>query len=393
MIDYNKIEVFINQSIIPKESDWVDKPFYEIEPELNTYRKIVKDNGWWTPQLTTHSGGLGLSLTAHAKLMQILGKTPYGCYLFNANAPDAGNMELLEMVGTKEQKQEYLAPLVNGDIRSSFGMTELDFAGSNPVQMGTTAVKQDGHYIINGKKWFTTAADGSKFTIVMAVTNPDKENPYLRLSMIIVPTNTEGYTLERNIPIMGHAGEGWFSHSEISFKNVKVPVSNLLGNEGEGFKLAQKRLGPGRIHHCMRWMGICERAFDMMCERALTRKISENEYLADKQIIQNFIAESRAEIDAAKLYIVDTANKMEKFGHKETRLQISAVKFYAAGVLQRVIDKAIQTHGALGITDDTILSFFYREERGSRIYDGADEVHKVSLAKRILKEKQKNNGY
>jgi acyl-CoA dehydrogenase len=393
MLDYNKIEAFINESIISKESDWVGKPFYEIEPELNSYRQIVKDNGWWTPQLPKHSGGLGLSLTAHAKLMQILGKTPYGCYLFNAHAPDAGNMELLEMAGSEAQKQEYLAPLVNGEIRSSFAMTEPDFAGSNPVQMGTSAVKKEGYYIINGKKWFTTAADGAKFTIVMAVTNPDEENPYSKASMIIVPTDTDGYTLERNIPIMGHAGEGWFSHSEISFKDVKVPVANLLGVEGAGFKLAQKRLGPGRIHHCMRWMGICERAFDMMCERAITRKIAENTYLADKQIIQCYIAESRAEIDAAKLYITDTANKMERYGHKETRLQISAVKFYAAGVLQKVLDKSIQVHGALGITDDTILSFFYREERGSRIYDGADEVHKVSLAKRILKEKKRNNGY
>ncbi|MFV0248793.1 MAG: acyl-CoA dehydrogenase family protein [Tenacibaculum sp.] len=392
MIHYKKIEEFINLSVIPKELEWIGKSFYKIEPELNKLRQIVKDNGWWTPQLSKHCGGLGLSLTEHAKLMQILGKTPYGCYIFNAHAPDAGNMELLEMAGTATQKKEYLSPLVNGDIRSCFSMTEPDYAGSNPIMMGTTAIKKNGYYIINGKKWFTTAADGSTFTIVMAVTNPDEGNPYLRSSMIIVPTNIKGYVIERNIPIMGHVGEGWLSHSEISFNNVKVPIYNLLGIEGEGFKLAQKRLGPGRIHHCMRWMGICERAFDMMCKRALNRKISKTEYLGDKQLIQNFIAESRAEIDAAKLYITDTANKMEQFGHKETRLQISAIKFFAAGVLQKVIDRAIQVHGALGITEDTILSFFYREERGSRIYDGADEVHKVSLAKRILKEKRKNNG-
>jgi len=389
MINYKEIKSFIQDTIIPKEKDWVGKPFYSIESELNTFRNIVKQNNWWTPQLDKDSGGLGLTLSEHAKLLEILGMTPFGCYLFNSHAPDAGNMELLEMAGNKKQKEEYLKPLVNGDIRSCFAMTEPDLAGSNPVRMGTIAVKEGDNYIINGKKWFTTAADGSKFTIVMAVTNDENENPYAKSSMIIVPTNAKGYTIERNISIMGHANEGWFSHSEITFKNVKVPITNLLGNEGEGFKLAQKRLGPGRIHHCMRWMGICERAFDMMCERAITRKISDTEYLGDKQLVQDFIAVSRAEIDAAKLYIIDTANKMEMLGHKEARLQISAVKFYAAGVLQKVIDRSIQVHGALGITDDTILSFFYREERGARIYDGADEAHKTALAKRILKEKKK----
>ena len=219
----------------------------------------------------------------------------------------------------------------------------------------------------------------------MVVTDPDGEDVHKKASQIIVPLKTEGVEFVRNVSIMGHPGAGWESHAEIKFNNVIVPITNVLGSEGEGFAIAQKRLGPGRIHHCMRWIGMCERAFSLMCERAVSREISEGKMLADKQTIQNWIAESRAEINAARLMVQDAAKKIDAQGTYKTRAEISIIKFYCANVLQKVVDYAIQVHGALGLTDDLILSSYYRHERASRIYDGADEVHKSRLARLILK--------
>jgi alkylation response protein AidB-like acyl-CoA dehydrogenase len=219
----------------------------------------------------------------------------------------------------------------------------------------------------------------------MAVTNPDA-SPYMRASMIIVPTDTPGFNLVRNIPVMGHAGEDYFSHAEILYQSCRVPQKNLLGPEGHGFVIAQERLGPGRIHHCMRWIGICNRVYDLMCHRALNRVISPGKTLATKQIIQSWIAECAAEIRAARLMVLHTAWTIENLGGKEARQDISLIKFVVANTMQRVIDRALQVHGGLGMTDDTIIAFFYRHERAARIYDGADEVHKVSVARRILKE-------
>jgi alkylation response protein AidB-like acyl-CoA dehydrogenase len=294
-------------------------------------------------------------------------------------------MELMHQFASADLKKKYLHPLMNGEIRSCFAMTEPEFAGSNPVNMATTAKLEGDHFIINGHKWFTTAADGAAFTIVMAITDAENQNPYLRASMILVPMDSTGVEMVRNISIMGDPGEDYFSHSELRFNNCKVPVTNLIGEIGKGFALAQARLGPGRIHHCMRWIGICERVFDLMCTRAATRKLSDKTYLGQQQIIQAWIAECRANINAARLMVLHTAHKMEKEGVKAAKEEISTIKFFVADVLMKTLDKAIQVHGALGITDDTLLSFWYRHERGARIYDGPDEVHKVSLAKAILK--------
>jgi acyl-CoA dehydrogenase len=251
--------------------------------------------------------------------------------------------------------------------------------------MDTTAVKQGGEYVINGQKWYSTAADGAEFSIVMAITNPEA-NPYLRASMIIVPVNSPGFNLVRNISVMGHSGSDYFSHAEILFQSCRVPVENLLGPEGHGFVIAQERLGPGRIHHCMRWIGVCNRAMELMCRRASERIISpDKRTLSSKQIIQSWIAESAAEIQAARLMTLHAAWKIEKLGQKDARVDISLIKFFVAGVMQRVVDRALQVHGGLGMTDDTILAFFYRHERAARIYDGADEVHKINVAKSILK--------
>jgi alkylation response protein AidB-like acyl-CoA dehydrogenase len=251
--------------------------------------------------------------------------------------------------------------------------------------MDTTAVKDGDDYVINGQKWYTSSADGARFAIVMAVTNPEAA-PHMRASMIIVPTETPGFNLVRNISVMGHSGDDYFSHAEILYQSCRVPRKNLLGPEGWGFIIAQERLGPGRIHHCMRWIGICNRVFELMCRRAAERPITiDRKPLATKQIIQSWIAECAAEIQAARLMTLHAAWKIENLSVKDAREDISLIKFYVAGVLQKVVDRALQVHGGLGMTDDTIIAFFYRHERAARIYDGADEVHKVMVARRIIK--------
>ncbi len=377
---------FVKKELIPLEPEFLDRDFGEMAPVLEEKRVIVRQMELWAPNHPKEYGGMGLDLMEHALVSEVLGRTPIGHYVFGCQAPDAGNVEILHRYGTEAQKERWLAPLVAGRIRSCFSMTEVELPGSNPVMMDTTAVREGDQYVINGQKWYSTAADGAAFAIVMAVTNPEAP-PHLRASMIVVPTDTPGFNLVRNISIMGHAGSGYFSHGEILYQSCRVPVANLLGPEGWGFVIAQERLGPGRIHHCMRWLGICSRAFDLMCQRARERVISpDGKTLATRQIIQAWIAESAAEIQAARLMTLHAAWKIETLGAKEAREEISLIKFYVADVLQRVVDRALQVHGGLGMTDDTILAFFYRHERAARIYDGADEVHKVAVARRILKQ-------
>ena len=382
----NTIKEFVEKELFSLEPWILDSSWKEKLPKLNELRGKVKKMGLWLPQIPKEYGGLGLTLEQHGEISEILGASPYGFYVFNCQAPDAGNMEILIEFGTEEQKEKYLNPLLDGKIRSCFAMTEPNFAGSNPVNMGTIATKENGNYIINGHKWFTSSFDGAKFAIVMLISDPNNENPYKKASQIIVPTDSEGVKFIRNISVMGHPGGGWESHAEIKFENVKVPLSNVLGGDGEGFSIAQKRLGPGRIHHCMRWIGMCERSFDLMCKRAASRELAHGQLLADKQTIQNWIAECRAEINAARLMIKDAAHKIDAQGVYKTRNEISIIKFYCANVLQKVVDYAIQVHGALGVTDDTILASYYRHERAARIYDGADEVHKSRVARQILKK-------
>ncbi|MGD2272970.1 MAG: acyl-CoA dehydrogenase family protein [Desulfobacterales bacterium] len=379
------INEFVEKELIPLEPEFLTTPAGDLLPKIEEKRNIVRQMELWAPNHPREYGGMGLNLVEHALVSEALGRTPLGHFVFGCQAPDAGNIEILHKYGTDEQRKKYLAPLVAGTIRSCFSMTEIDLPGSNPVMLDTTAVKEGDEYVINGHKWYTSSADGAEFAIVMAVTNPDAP-PYLRASMIIVPANTPGFNLVRNIPVMGHAGQGYFSHAEILYQSCRVPRKNLLGSEGHGFVIAQERLGPGRIHHCMRWIGICNRVFDLMCHRALNRVISPDKTLAAKQIVQAWIAECAAEIRAARLMVLHTAWTIENLGGKEARQDISLIKFMVANVMQKVIDRALQVHGGLGMTDDTIIAFFYRHERAARIYDGADEVHKVSVARRILRD-------
>jgi alkylation response protein AidB-like acyl-CoA dehydrogenase len=379
-----RMRELVRAELEPRERAFLERGFVAVEPELQALREEVKKRGMWAPQAPRDVGGLGLTLLEHARVSEALGRSPLGHFVFGCQAPDAGNLEILHLHGTEEQKRRWLIPLAAGEIRSCFSMTEPENAGSNPTQLACAARRDGDDWVIDGHKWFTTSAEGAAFAIVMAVTDPAAA-PHARASMIIVPTDTPGFRLVRNVPVVGHAGGGWASHAEIRYDSCRVPAANLLGPRGKGFAIAQERLGPGRIHHCMRWIGICERAFELMCRRALARKLDEREVLADKQFVQGWIADARARINAARWMVLEAAWKIDRLGWREAQEEISLIKFYVADVLADVVDRAIQTHGALGLTDDTVLAFFYAQERAARIYDGPDEVHKVAAARRILK--------
>lgn len=380
-----QVRHFVETELIPLEDGFSHNKLAELIPILDQKRQQVKAAGLWGLHLSQQEGGHGLTLCEFGQISEALAHAPFfGHYVFGCQAPDIGNTELLHKFASDELKERYLKPLMAGEIRSCFSMTEPEFAGSNPTRMATLAVQEGNEYVINGRKWFTSSADGAAFAVVMAVTNPDAA-PHQRASMIIVPTDTPGFNIERNIPVFGEAGEGWFSHAEVTYTNCRVPVANVIAGEGMGFRLAQERLGPGRVHHCMRWIGNAEKALDLLCKRAATREIEDGVMLGEKQFIQDFIAESRAEIDASRLYVLNTAHMIDTVGVSNVRDAVSAIKFYVANAFLRVLDRAIQVHGALGVTDDTVLSAMYRHERGARIWDGADEVHKQNLAINILK--------
>jgi len=382
------IRRFVDTELVPLEATLLSGDWATLEAALDKKREQVRAAGWWAPNLPREAGGCGAGLVELGLISEELGRSPCAHYTFGCQAPDAGNAELLLLHGTDEQKARYLEPLATGRIRSCFCMTEPEFAGPNPVEMGTLARLEDEDYVIDGHKWFATAADGADFAIVMAVTDSSAP-PHARASMILVDCDHPGFHLERNIPVMGHAGAGYFSHGQVRLTECRVPVSQRLGEEGAGFIMAQERLGPGRIHHCMRWLGICRRTLELMCDYALTRKLSAERRLADQQIVQAWIAESAAELEAARALVLKTAWTIEQRGFKAARDEVSMIKFITANTLQRIVDRAVQIHGALGVTDDTVLSFWYREERAARIYDGPDEVHKMAVARRILRARAK----
>jgi acyl-CoA dehydrogenase len=319
---------------------------------------------------------------------EILGRTPFGPSVFGNNAPDSGNAELLSLGGTDEQKRQWMEPLLAGELRSAFSMTEPHTAGADPKLLETRAVRDGDEWVISGHKWFTSNGSSADFLITMAVTNPDV-HPYQGSSMFIVPTDTPGLNILRDVPVMSHpdhvTGEPG-GHSEIIYDDVRLPFDAVVGGEdgiGQGFVLAQRRLGPGRIHHAMRWLGQSQRAFDMLCERALTR-YAHGSILADKQMVQDWIAESYAEMQAARLLTLQAAWKMDQVGAQESRVEIGIIKFWGAKVLYNVIDRAIQVHGSLGYTTDLPLESMYRAARAARLYDGPDEVHKVTVARKVL---------
>jgi alkylation response protein AidB-like acyl-CoA dehydrogenase len=376
---------FVAREVVPLEPALRRKTFAELLPELRRLRARARETGLFAAHVPREWGGAGLSLVEFAHLSEELGRSPLGHYVFNVQAPDVGNMEVLLLHGTDAQKERWLRPLVAGEIRSCFTMTEPEFPGSNPTWMGTTAVKDGTEWVIRGHKWFASSVDGAAFAICMAVTHPDAESPYARASLLLVPTDAAGFEHVGNLSVMGDRGSDYASHGEVSYQGCRVPLENLLGAEGAGFLIAQDRLGAGRVHHCMRWIGICERAQDLLCRHAVAREIAPGRPLGTRGIVQAWIAENRAEIHAARLVVLHAAWKVEREGAHAAREEISLIKFTVARTLQRVLDRAIQAHGALGMTDDTPLAWWWAHERGARIYDGPDEVHVSAVARRILR--------
>jgi alkylation response protein AidB-like acyl-CoA dehydrogenase len=374
--------VYPNEAALAREDDAADALVRDLQ-------QAAKEAGLWAPHLPPEAGGSGSGFLEYAYLNEEIGRSAYAQLIFGCQAPDAGNAEILHLFGTDEQKERFLQPLVSGATRSFFGMTEPEVSGSDPTGLQGRAVLDGDEWVIDAHKWFSSGADGAGFGIVMVVTDPDAP-PHKRASMILVPTDTPGYEMVRRIPVMGHEGRGWGTHCETRFTNVRVPRDNVLGGAGEGFRIAQKRLGPGRIHHVMRWLGQMQRAFDLMCSYALERK-TFGEPLAGKQTVQNWIAESAAEIQACRLMTMQAAQRIDE--GDEARVEISLIKFYAARVLNEVIDRAIQVHGGLGMTEDTPLASMYRAARAGRIYDGPDEVHKMVVARRILRAYEEGDGW
>jgi alkylation response protein AidB-like acyl-CoA dehydrogenase len=376
----DRYRAFMDEHVYPAEAalDREDEAADRLVQEL---RAAARAEGLWAPHLPPKAGGTGQGFLAYAYLNEQIGRSVWAQLVFGCQAPDAGNGEILHLFGTDEQKEAWLRPLVAGEIRSFFSMTEPDVSGSDPTGLRTRAVRDGDEWVIDGHKWFSSGAEGAAFAILMAVTDPDAE-PHRRASQIIVPADSPGISI-RPVPIFGHPGRGWSTHCEVDYVGVRVPVENTLGEVGDGFRIAQKRLGPGRIHHVMRWLGQMQRAFDLLCRRALDREAFGSR-LADKQTVQNWIADSAAEIQACRLMTLDAAHRID--AGDEARVEISLIKFYAARVLNEVIDRAIQVHGALGLTDRTPLATMANHARGGRIYDGPDEVHRMVVSRRILKE-------
>jgi len=374
------VRAFMDERVLPNEHA-LDREDDAADALVAQLRQEVKDAGLWAPHVPPEAGGTGTGFLDYAYLNEQIGRVVWAQLIFGCQAPDAGNAEILHMFGTEEQKERWLHPLVAGEIRSFFSMTEPEVPGSDPTTLRTRAVRDGDEWVIDGHKWFSSGAEGAAFAIVMAVTDPDAE-PHARASQIIVPVETPGVDIVRPVAVMGHAGRGWSTHCEVRYTGVRVPVANTLGEVGAGFRIAQKRLGPGRIHHVMRWLGQMQRAFELMCSYSLQRE-AFGEPLARKQTVQNWIADSYAEIQACRLMTLDAAHKID--GGDEARVEVSAIKFFAARVLQDVIDRAIQVHGARGLTDETPLAHMAMMARGGRIYDGPDEVHRQVVARRILK--------
>ncbi|MCU1362259.1 MAG: bbsG 3 [Acidimicrobiaceae bacterium] len=379
---------FVREEIMPIETLGLEHG--QMLTLIKPLQDQVKSRGLWAAHLPPELGGMGFGQVKLGLMHEILGQSEYGPIVFGNNAPDSGNAELLaagmEMTGRQDIRERWLNPLLSGEIHSAFSMTEPDTAGSDPRLLKARAVKDGEEWVINGHKWYTTNGSVAQILIVMAVTNPEV-HPYQGSSMFVVPADTPGVTILRDLGSMDHANVtyGQFNnHAEILYEDVRVPSDHLVGPEGSGFLLAQTRLGPGRIHHCMRWLGQSQRAFDMMCERALSR-YAHGSLLSEKQTVQNWIADSKAEMHAARLMTMHAAWKMDQVGASASRDEIAMIKYYGASVLHNVIDRALQTYGSLGYSTDMPLESMYRAARAARIYDGPDEVHRQTVARHALK--------
>ena len=385
-----KVTNFMNENVYENEDVYkkqVEEGGRWCIPEImETLKAKAKSEGLWNLFLPDSNLGAGLTNTEYAPLCEIMGRSPIGAEVFNCSAPDTGNMEVLVRYGTEEQKKEWLTPLLSGEIRSSFAMTEPDVASSDASNIQASIERNGDYYVINARKWWTSGAmdPRCKIMIFMGKTDPNADK-YKQQSMILVPFDTPGVKVLRHLPVFGydHAPHG---HAEVVFKDVKIPASNIILGEGRGFEIAQGRLGPGRIHHCMRLIGQAERALELMISRAKSR-VAFGKPISQQGVVMQAIAESRAEIEQARLLVLKTAHMMDTVGNKIARKEISMIKVVAPNMAARVIDRAIQIHGGGGVTSDFPLSYAYGYARALRLADGPDEVHNMSVAKLELRDK------
>ena len=381
-----RIGEFMDEHVYPVERQVVEALDEEVRPGvaypqvLVELRERAKAEGLWNLFMPDERYGPGLTNWEYGLLCEDMGRSPIAPLAFNCSAPDTGNAEILAEHGTEEQRERWLQPLLEGEIRSCFSMTEPETAGSDPTGLATRAELDGDEWVIDGHKWFTSGYNGAEVAIAMVVTDPEAP-PHRRASMILVPIDTPGFEGIRPVSVMGH--DGGPGHWEVRYEGCRVPAENLLGERGRGFAIAQDRLGPGRIHHCMRAIGSAERAFELMCRRAMEREAFGGK-LAEKQFIQDFVAKSRLEIDGARLMVLHAAWKMDNEGKRAARQEISMIKVVAAQMHQEVLDRAMQVHGALGMSDDTPLALAWRQGRWLRIADGPDEAHKMVIALREL---------
>ncbi len=385
-----QLSQFMDRSIYPNLQTYDEQiaasgnPHHHAEI-VDELKETAKNEGLWNLFLPDKEYGAGLTNLEYAPLAEIMGRVGWASEVFNCAAPDTGNMEILAQFGTEEQKRQWLSPLLKGEIRSAFSMTEPDVASSDATNIQLTITRDGNEYVLNGRKWWSSGAGRERCTIliVMGKSNPHNPDRHRQQSMVLVPKNTPGVTLVRNLPVMGYMDNE--SHSELNFENVRVPVSNLLGEEGSGFAIAQARLGPGRIHHCMRAIGAAQYALELMCQRAASR-IAFGKPLAEQGMVQDWIATSYLEIEQARLLTLKAAWMIDTQGKKAAQNEIAMIKIAAPQMMTNVVNRAIQLFGAAGVSDDYPLAAMWAHGRTLHIVDGPDEVHKRSLARTLVKQ-------
>jgi acyl-CoA dehydrogenase len=387
-----RLEAFMDELVYPNERTHREQletagDRWTVPPIMEELKREAREAGLWNLFLPDSEYGAGLTNLEYAPLCEVMGRSPIAPEVFNCNAPDTGNMEVLARYGTPDQKKRWLEPLLRGEIRSCFAMTEPDVASSDATNIRARIQRDGDEYVINGRKWWSTGAGDPRCEVVILMGKTDPEAPrHEQQSMILIPLDTPGVNIERTLPVFGY-DDAPHGHAEISFNEVRVPLSNMIWEAGKGFRIAQGRLGPGRIHHCMRLVGAAERAIELMCER-VKRREAFGKPLAEQGVIQAWIADSRIEIEQARLLTLKAAHIMDRVGNKEARAEIAMIKVVAPNVALRVLDRAIQAHGGAGVSDDLPLAYFWASARTLRLADGPDEVHRASVARLELEKER-----